>query len=282
VTFQDLAGYLSEAVVNYSVRTGRVQRPFDAGEASGDFLISGAPRGAIVTASPAVTAPTAGSKRGDTKTGKDGVTYVWIPPGTFTMGCSPGDTECSNNEKPAHQVTLTKGFWMGQMEVTQEAYQRVIGSNPSHFKGARLPVETINWNEAQSYCQAAGMRLPTEAEWEYAARGGDSSARYGALDAIAWHDTNSGNQTHDVGQKQANGFGLHDMLGNVWEWVADWYQDRYPAGPATDPQGPSSGQYRVLRGGSWGVYPRISRASDRYGNVPVNRSFLIGVRCVGE
>jgi len=96
---------------------------------------------------------------------KDNLPYVWIPPGTFTMGCSPGDGECYDDEKPAHQVTITKGFWIGQTEVTQEAYQRVIGANSSHFRGDRLPVESVNWNEARAYCVAAGMRLPTEAGW---------------------------------------------------------------------------------------------------------------------
>jgi formylglycine-generating enzyme required for sulfatase activity len=101
--------------------------------------------------------------------------------------------------------------------VTQEAWQRIMGSNPSHFKGARLPVEMVSWNDARSYCSKIGMRLPTEAEWEYAARGGNASARYGALDAVAWYKSNSAGQTHEVGQQQANEFGLFDMLGNVWE-----------------------------------------------------------------
>jgi len=226
-------------------------------------------------------APPAGSKRVNPK---DGLTYVWIPPGTFTMGCSPGDIECLDWEKPAHQVTITKGFWIGRTEVTQAAYERVKGSNPSHFKGASLPVERISWDDAQAYCAAVGMRLPTEAEWEYAARGGNSSSRYGTLDAVAWYDGNSGSKTHEVAQKQPNGYGLYDTLGNVWEWTADWYDaSYYGSSPRSDPQGPSSGQYRALRGGSWVDFPRDARVSGRYWFAPVYRYFVIvGLRCAGD
>jgi len=212
---------------------------------------------------------------------KDGLTYAWIPPGTFLMGCSPGDSECDPDEIPAHEVTLTKGFWMGQTPVTQQAWQRVTGQNPSYFKGANLPVETVSWDEAQTYCQAIGGRLPTEAEWEYAARAGSPAARYGNLDEIAWYSENSGGKTHEVAQKLANAFGLYDMLGNVWQWTADWYGD-YQPGARSDPFGPASGQFRTLRGGSWYFIPRFVRASVRGGNVPGGRSNGIGVRCVGE
>jgi formylglycine-generating enzyme required for sulfatase activity len=216
---------------------------------------------------------------------KDGLTYVWIPPGTFMMGCSPGDSECYDNEKPSHRVTITKGFWMGQTEVTQAAYERVMQGDPEFlfFKGASLPVETITWDEAGAYCKAVGKRLPTEAEWEYAARGGSSEVRYGALDAVAWYDKNSSRKTHPVGRKQANGYGLYDMLGNVWEWVEDWYDEKYYASsPASDPKGPSSGKLRVLRGGSFYNNPRNLRASYRIRSVPVNQYINFGFRCAGE
>ena len=212
---------------------------------------------------------------------KDGLTYVWIPPGTFQMGCSPGDSECDPDEKPAHQVTITKGLWMGRTEVTQEAYQRVMGTNPSKFKGAKLPAENITWDNARSYCQAVGMRLPTEAEWEYAARAGSKGSRYSDLDGIAWYSANGGSTTHDVAGKQANAWGLYDMLGNVWEWVADWY-DQYPTGSATDPPGPGSGRFRSLRGGSWVNNARFARVSYRSWSVPASHYNNFGVRCGGN
>jgi formylglycine-generating enzyme required for sulfatase activity/tRNA A-37 threonylcarbamoyl transferase component Bud32 len=232
-------------------------------------------------ASPAPAAR-GGIAPGATRTNaRDGLTYVWIQPGTFQMGCSPGDSECHKDEQPAHQVSITKGFWLGTTPVTQQAYQRVVGTNPSLFKGADLPVETVNWDEAQAYCRAVGNRLPTEAEWEYAARAGTTGARYGDLNGIAWHSGNSGEKTHEVGQKQANGFGLFDMLGNVWQWVADWYGD-YSAGAQSDPSGPAGGQYHVGRGGSWYGNPAGVRVSSRGRYEPGVRFNLIGFRCAGE
>jgi len=223
-------------------------------------------------------APMSGAVR---KNPRDGLNYVWIPPGTFTMGCSPGDSECDDNERPPHQVTITKGFWMGKTQVTQEAYQTVMGKNRSHFKSPRLPVETVSWDEAQAYCRAVGARLPREVEWEYAARGGSASSRYGPLDDIAWHIGNSGSETHDVGQKQPNAYGLYDVLGNVWEWTADWFGD-YSSGPVSDPSGPTERRRGTLRGGSWYNSPRDVRVSIRYRGGPGNRSLSIGFRCVGE
>jgi formylglycine-generating enzyme required for sulfatase activity len=212
---------------------------------------------------------------------KDGLTYVWIPPGRFSMGCSPGDNEAYDNEKPAREVTITKGFWIGQTPVTQEAYQRVMGENPSHFKGANLPVESLTWFEADEYCRAAGGRLPTEAEWEYAARAGNPHSRYGDLEAIAWYKGNSGRQTHEVGQKAPNAWGLYDTLGNVLEWTSDWHADKLPTA-AIDPVGPTSGQSRVARGGSWFGNSTPARASYRVTGGPSDRWIFIGFRCVGE
>jgi formylglycine-generating enzyme required for sulfatase activity len=215
-----------------------------------------------------------------TKTGtKDGLPYVWMQPGKFVIGCSPGDSDCLPDEKQIHEVTLTTGYWIGQTPVTQEAYARVTGKNPSHFKGAKLPVESVNWGEAQAYCQAIGGRLPSEAEWEYAARGSNPAGRYGAPNSIAWNKDNSGNKTHPVAQKNRNGFGLYDTLGNVWQWTADWY-GAYAAAPAKDPLGVSGGRARVVRGGSWADSTIYLRVSARDGVTPDERIDTIGFRCV--
>jgi formylglycine-generating enzyme required for sulfatase activity len=212
---------------------------------------------------------------------KDGLKYILIPPGTFLMGCSVGDTECKDDEKPAHEVTITKGFWMGQTEVTQEAYQRVVGNNPRGLNGAKLPVGAVSWKEAQRYCQLIGGRLPTEAEWEYSARAATPAARYGNLEDIAWYRDNSVSRAHEAGQKQPNAFGLYDMLGNVAEWVADWYGD-YQAGNQHDPGGPASGEYRVARGGTWGFNLRGERASDRIRVGPEARYSDFALRCAAS
>jgi formylglycine-generating enzyme required for sulfatase activity len=225
---------------------------------------------------------------------KDNLKYVWIPPGTFMMGCSPGDVECLDAEKPAHQVTLTRGFWIGQTPVTVAAYKRFAAATGRQMPDApgfnsgwgneAMPIVNVTWGDARAYCTWAGGRLPTEAEWEYAARGGSAEARYGPVDDIAWYHGNSGGQTHDVAQKRANGFGLYDMLGNVWEWVNDWYDENYyQSSPSEDPQGPAGGgQTRVLRGGSWSTLPGDVRVSYRLRFGPSYWSDFHGFRCGGE
>ena len=207
------------------------------------------------------------------------------------MGCSPGDGQCDGNENPRHEVTISRGFEMGKYEVTQGQWIKVMGNNPSNFKGDDgLPVERVSWNDIQGFIAKLnalndGYRycLPTEAEWEYAARGGTTGPYYANLDGIAWYDANSGSRTHPVGQKQANGYGLHDMLGNVWECCADWYGESYYGySPSTDPKGASSGQYRVLRGGSWFLYARSARVSFRFGYDPGFRVYSNGFRVCRE
>lgn len=211
---------------------------------------------------------------------KDGLRYVPIPAGSFQMGCSPGDTECGDDEKPSKRVTLTRAFLLGETEVTQAAYEKVTGKNPSHFKGANLPVESVSWHEAKSYCDAIGDRLPTEAEWEYGARGEVSQSRYGDVDAVGWYDKNSQNTTHRGGEKKLNRFGLFDMLGNVWEWTADGYGESISGG--TDPKGLTNSDKKSLRGGSWNLNSRELRASGRSRIDPTERYSNLGFRCVWE
>ena len=181
-----------------------------------------------------------------------------------------------NDEKPVTRVRISRGFWLGKYEMTQRQWQAVMGNNPSQFKncGENCPVETISWNDLQEFIgrintgsKGEPYRLPTEAEWEYAARGGTTTHTYAGdlrirrlnaplLDRIAWYIDNSDWRSHPVGQKAPNPFGLHDMLGNVYEWVEDWHAE-YPGGAVTDPEGPSSGSARVARGGSWMMGPDI-------------------------
>ncbi len=181
--------------------------------------------------------------------------FVSIPAGEFWMGAENGYPD----EKPVHRVTLSLGFDIMKYEVTQGQWEAVMGSNPAHFKdcGSRCPVETVSYLDVQAFlsklnAQKDGWqyRLPTEAEWEYAARAGTKGDYAGDLDAMAWYKANSGEKTHPVGQKQPNAWGLYDMHGNVWEWVQDWYGDYSPEA-VTDPTGPASGSTRVVRGGGW-------------------------------
>ncbi|MCK6509149.1 bifunctional serine/threonine-protein kinase/formylglycine-generating enzyme family protein [Myxococcota bacterium] len=279
-----------------------------------------------------VVEPSAGERR-VFRVGEADLAMRWIPAGRFLRGAGEDDQETHDREKPQHEVTITRGFWMGETPVTQSQYLAVMGKNPSHFTQAGLdaPVECVRWcdaavfanklsaleglsacfvgsgeqmegvgNKGSDYVGCKGWRLPTEAEWEYACRAGTAVPRYGELDKIAWYGENSGETTHIVGRKQANAWGLHDMLGNVWEWCYDWFGsyptlsatelrslralyvdlDSYPMRAATDPTGAATGTNRVLRGGGWDDYANYVRAAYRYYDAPTNCSNDLGFRVV--
>src|SRR5580658_7598746 len=265
-----------------------------------EALIGAPPKGAPVTQEQ--PADPAARQSGTRINPKEGLSYVWIEPGEFWMGATPGDNEARENEKPRHRVRITSGFRLGETPVTVAEYRRFIGERPQfemppapdfnpNWSKQDHPVVRVTWDEAQAYCQWAGGRLPTEAEWEYAARGGKDGLKYPWGNDIAPENANySGSKwkgTSPVGSYPANAWGLYDMAGNVWEWVADWYdQDYYgtlPSDKAVDnPRGPQQGPLRVLRGGSFFGGTRGLRASNRSRVVPGVRSVNVGFRCVRE
>ena len=230
-----------------------------------------------------------------------GTRFVWLPAGRFTMGSPDSEQDRESNEGPQMLVTLTRGFWMGRYEVTQGEYQLVMGSNPSLLVGdTNRPVENVSWHDATDYCgrltlqeRAAGRlpagweyRLPTEAQWEYAARAGTTNRfsfgddpGYAELGSYAWYSANGRGTTQAVGGKLPNQWGLYDMYGNAWEWCLDWY-GTYAGGTAIDPQGPSTGSLRVYRGGSFLQDAQFCRSSYRDGYGPGNRYLQRGFRVV--
>ena len=216
-------------------------------------------------------------------------TMIRVDGGTFTMGAtSEQGSDAYNWEKPVHQVTLSP-YYIEETEVTQSLWEAVMGSNPSNFEGAKRPVENVSWDDCQDFIRKLNQktghnfRLPTEAEWEYAARGGKKNQRYykysgsNNLSEVAWYKDNSGSKTHDVKTKQANELGLYDMSGNVWEWCQDWYGS-YSSSSQTNPTGPSSGSARVYRGGSWHDFAKSCRVSLRSGRTPDFRHYYLGLR----
>jgi formylglycine-generating enzyme len=217
----------------------------------------------------------------------------WMPPGQFLMGSPKGDPEALEFEKPQHRVHLTKGFWLFDSPCTQALWHAVMGNNPSSFTGKgreEHPVERVNWEDCQKFMVKLNalfpgleLRLPTEAEWEYACRAGTTAARYAEdLDAIAWYSRNSKEETHPVKQKQPNAWGVYDMLGNVDEWCHDGRRD-YTAESVADPLGPTTaGADRVFRGGDWGGDARDVRAACRYWSRPGSRYDGLGFRCASS
>jgi formylglycine-generating enzyme required for sulfatase activity len=231
-----------------------------------------------------------------------GMTLALIPAGEFLMGSLDSDKGAFDREKPQHRVRITKPFYLGVYPVTQAEYGRVMGENPSWFcKSGRkqdkigkedtsqFPVENVSWEDAVEFCKRLSEKemreygLPTEAQWEYACRAG-SKTRYSfgddenLLGEYAWFVLNSGGRPHPVGRKQPNAWGLYDMHGNLWEWCQDWYGEYQANSPADDPTGPTTGSYRVFRGGSWCLPARNCRSADRYGSAPGSLAEDLGFR----
>ena len=216
--------------------------------------------------------------------------FILISAGSFLMGTDENSGD--GDEFPAHKVVITKPFYIGKYEVTQEQWQQLMDRNPSHFKGAKLPVETVSWLDCQLFLYQLSKKtsyhatLPTEAQWEYAARAGTTTPwSFGPTEThatdFAWFGENAENKTHSVGTKKANDWGLYDMSGNVWEWCSDRYQKHaYPEGEAVDPQGPTTGDSFIARGGAWGDNTEMLRSTARNCAGPEVANQGIGFRCV--
>ena len=256
------------------------------------------PRGtAQTTEIPQNPSPAASPKAGTARTLEldQGVVLdlVWIPAGNFLMGSPFEEDGRFITEGRRHPVTLTQGFWMGKHPVTQDQWQRLMGDNPSHVKAGRLPVDQVNWDDCQKFVRALNRMvetdhltasLPTEAQWEYACRGGSQTRFWSGESAadlarVAWLALNSGDKPHEVGQKPPNPWGLCDMHGNVWQWCQDWHGS-YPRDAVTDPRGPDTGSERVLRGGSWSSDPDVCRAAYRFSYPPAYRLMTAGLRVI--
>jgi len=296
--------------------TKGIQPPPKFGDSAPTKLLG--KKGSGIEVPPSTSKKTKSRERRESASNAIGIKMIRVPSGRFTMagcmvvGCpkdNPGTekdesldcvssrADCQGGRgEVAHEVTLTRSFFLSKTEVTQKQWQTVMGSNPSKFSTKKLgyvsdrnPVESITWLDAALFTNALsqkdslppcydgqgrvtgsgsiydcrGYRLPTEAEWEYAARANTRGARYGKLETVAWYYGNGGKTTHPVGKKSPNAFGLHDMLGNVWEWCHDWYGP-YASGPQTDPVGPQSGSFRVYRGASWFSSTNVARAAFRF------------------
>jgi formylglycine-generating enzyme required for sulfatase activity len=220
------------------------------------------------------------------------IEMVFVKGGTFTMGCTTEQGEyCGEDEEPAHSVTVSS-FKIGKYEVTQAQWKAIMGCNPSKFKGDNLPVEQVSWDDIQEFLHKLNAltgkryRLPTEAEWEYAARGGNASGgnKYSGgnnIDDVAWYYGNRDSKTHAVGSKRSNELGIYDMSGNVREWCSDWYdKNYYSSSPSNNPTGASSGSYRVFRGGDWFNGAGYCTVAYRSSNDPGYRSGAVGFRVV--
>lgn len=218
-------------------------------------------------------------------------TMVYVEGGTFMMGSDDAYADALFDERPVHQVTLSD-YYIGETEVTQELWKAVMGSNPSGFIGDNLPVANVSWTDCQNFIgklnkiTGENFSLPTEAQWEFAARGGNYSKGYkysgsNNINAVAWYEGNSGNKAHPVGTKQANELGIYDMSGNVWEWCSDWF-GQYSSAAVTDPAGPSSGPCRVCRGGYRCSPATYCRCTLRSSCPPTYAGYNLGLRLVSQ
>lgn len=227
---------------------------------------------------------------------------VWVEGGDFMMGCTSEQGNCDDDEQNVRRVTVD-GYWIGMLEVTQAQWEKVMGTSIYQQKnkansqwsvygvGPDYPMYYVSWDEAMEFCRLLSQKtgktytLPTEAQWEYAARGGNKAdgtkyAGSNMIDAVAWYTDNSGNSTHPVGTKRGNALGIYDMSGNVWEWCKDWYSNSYVSYDTNNPTGPSSGSFRVSRGGSWDCGASYCRVSNRSGSTPDHRGSTLGFRVV--
>jgi formylglycine-generating enzyme required for sulfatase activity len=299
VSGTELGLYLQEKVplhANQSPQFGKIQ---DYDLSRGDFIfVAGEPPPVAEETSAAPSSESPGMAYREPATGME---FVWVEGGCFQMGQTAREKEqivaelgeekynrFFHDELPVHEVCVD-GFWMGKYEVTQGQWQKIMGNNPSGFKaGDDFPVEQVSWNDVQEFIRllnregGKSFRLPTEAEWEYAARGNERDEIFSGgndVDTVAWYGGNSGKATHRVGTKKPNRLGLHDMSGNVWEWCADWYYDKYYAvSPRNNPEGAPSGTDRVGRGGAWGDSPSYVRVSYRDWTGPDKRDPYLGFR----
>jgi len=228
-------------------------------------------------------------KAGNTMVNSIGMKMAFIPPGEFEMG-SPADQVGRQHDELQHHVKLTRPFRISVTEVTQVQWRAVMDHIPCYFKGDNLPVEKVSWRDAAAFCKKLSIkegkiyRLPTEAEWEYACRAGGTGAfaDSGNIDEMGWYEANSEGQTHPVATKKPNKWRLYDMHGNVSEWCSDYYKADYPEGPTVDPNGPTDGKYRVVRGGSWSNFARGCRSAARSSAPPSYQFKQTGFRVVLE
>ena len=231
----------------------------------------------------------AAHKSGDTAVitlpGGEKMEMIWCAPGKFLMG-SPITEPGRFEDEPRHEVSITKGFWLGKHEVTQRQWKSVMHSNPSRFKSPDNPVENVSWHDCGMFIRKVNesigglARFPTEAEWEYACRAGSDTpvAGSGKLPDMAWYDLNSDNQAHEVGRNKPNAWGFYDMHGNALEWCADWFSIPKDSVEMVDPKGPPSGAFKVLRGGCWFFYERDCRSASRLKREPTLRNCIFGFR----